>query len=166
MALNDLAVLGVSAAAACTDVRYGRIPNVLPAALCVVGAIVTVHEGIFGLLAFAGVLVFVLIAGTFAHASRLLGGGDVKLLAASCATLGLHDTPIFLLATLLAGGVLGLAIAARRGRLRATVSNISTLALPMLAGVRPVPLQSGTKMPYGLAIFAGALTIALLHFTR
>ena len=166
MVLNDLAVLAVCAAAACTDMRYGRIPNVLPAALCVAGAIVTAHEGIFGLLAFAGVLVLVLIAGTFAHASRLLGGGDVKLIAASCATLGIHEIPIFLLATLLAGGVLGLSIAALRGRLRATVTNISTLALPRLAGVRPTSPHGGTKMPYALAIFAGALTTVLLHFTR
>lgn len=163
MTINDLAVLGASGAAACTDVRNGRIPNVLPAALCVAGAIVTAHEGIWELLPFTGVLVFVLLAGTFAHANGMLGGGDVKLLAAACATLGVHGAIMFLPATLAAGGVLALIFATMRGRLRITFSNLSTLALPLLSGVRPAPLQHGTKMPYALAILAGAITITLLH---
>jgi Flp pilus assembly protein protease CpaA len=163
VAPNDLAVLGASAAAACTDVRNGRIPNAIPAALCVIGAIVTAHEGIWGLLPFTGVLVFVLLAGTLAHASGLLGGGDVKLIAVACATLGIHDAQVFLPATFVAGGALALIFATSRGRLRTTFSNISTLAMPMLAGVRPPRLVHGTKMPYGVAIFAGALVAAFLH---
>ncbi len=163
MVLTDLAVLASSVAASWTDVRVSRIPNAIPATLCAIGAIAAAHEGIFALLTFAGVLVFVLIAGTLVHANGMLGGGDVKLIAASCATLGVHDATTFVLATLLAGGVLALMVAALRGRLRSTFSNISALATPMLAGVRPAPLQNGTKTPYALAILAGALTVTLLH---
>jgi prepilin peptidase CpaA len=164
--INDLAVMASSAAASWTDMRNCRIPNAIPAALCAIGAVFAAHDGIFALLTFMGILVLVLVAGTFAHASGLLGGGDVKLLAASCATLGIHDTSVFLLATLVAGGALALIIAARRGRLRATFSNISALAMPMFAGVRPAPLAQGSKMPFALAIFAGALVTTLLHVTR
>jgi Flp pilus assembly protein protease CpaA len=165
MILTDLAVLGASSVAAWTDMRNRRIPNALSAALCAGGAIVNAHEGIWPFLTFAGVLVLVLFAGTLAHANGMLGGGDVKFLAAACATLGAHDAVIFLLATVIAGGILGLIVATTHGRLRATFSNIVTLALPMFAGVRPVALQSGTKMPYALAILAGALVITLLHLS-
>lgn len=163
MPFSDLAVLCASAAAAWTDVRNRRIPNALSAALCAAGAIAAAHEGIWALMPFAGILVLVLVAGTFAHANGVLGGGDVKFLAAACATLGARDAIVFLLATLVAGGVLALIVAAGQRRLRATLSNVATLALPMLAGVRPAPLRQGTKMPYALAILAGALATTFFH---
>jgi prepilin peptidase CpaA len=102
----------------------------------------------------------VFAAGTFLFSLKLIGGGDVKLLAAAAATLGWPDTVAFLLYTIIAGGVLGIAITLLRGRLRPMLANLGTMIFPMLSGLRPaaVPSAVGT-MPYGLAIFAGAVTL-------
>ncbi len=142
--------------------RVQRIPNPLPAALAVFGALVALREGLVAFGAFAAILIVLLAAGTFLHGAGALGGGDVKLIAAVCATLGVHDGAIFLVSTVLAGGVLGLAVATLQGRLRESLANISAVALPLAAGVRPAPIQSSTKMPYALAIACGALTITIL----
>ncbi|HVA27906.1 MAG TPA: prepilin peptidase [Candidatus Baltobacteraceae bacterium] len=163
MRITDILVLLASAAAAYTDVTSRRIPNALPIALGIAGLASTLVADPRAVLAFAAILVAALAFGTMLHARGLLGGGDVKLIAAAAATYGLRDAPTFLAATLLAGGTLALAVAAIRGRLRATVANLTAFAVPMLAGVRPNAIVNGTKMPYALAIFAGALALALVH---
>lgn len=158
-------VLLACAAGAITDLRTRRIPNLIPISLGIAGAIVTAASGWHALLAFAGIGVAVIAGGTVLFSFKLLGGGDVKLLAAACATLGASSLVMpFLLATILSGGVIGIAIAAFSGRLRATATNLQTMALPVLAGGSFTPIAHGTKMPYGLAIFCGALTAATLNF--
>lgn len=157
------AALLASALAAFTDLRSHRIPNAIPIALTACGLLFTAFADPIGIFAFVAIAVGVLVAGTLLHARGLLGGGDVKLFAAVAATLGPHDLLLLTAATLVAGGALGLAFAAARGRLRATATNIHALALPMLAGVRPTAVSDGTPMPYALAIFAGALVVAFTH---
>lgn len=167
MLFADLAVLCTSAVAAFIDVRSHRIPNALTAALGIIGAIAaTASGGPRSFVAFAGILIALLAVGTLLHGNGLIGGGDVKLIAVSAATLGMHDAPVFLTATVLTGGVLAIAIAARMRTLRTTLSNLQAFALPAFAGVRPLPIASGTKMPYALAIFGGALVVTLLHIPR
>lgn len=167
MSFTDLAVVSACAAAAYTDMRSHRIPNALPAALCIAGAIAAAREGPLTLLTFVGILALLLLAGTLLHAGGFVGGGDVKLIAAASATFGLHDSVPFLAATLAAGGVLALVIAFMHGRLRRTIVNVGALALPLFAGVRPAPISTtGTKMPYALAILAGAVAVAVLHLTQ
>lgn len=115
------------------------------------------------MLTFACVLAALLIAGTCVHAAGLAGGGDVKFLAAACATLGVHDGTVFLAATLVAGGVLAMGTAAWSGRLRETVVNVRAMTLPLFAGVRPAAISSGVTMPYALAFLGGALVVTLTH---
>ena len=157
------AALLASALAAFTDLRSHRIPNAIPLALAALGFLLTALADPIGIFAFVAIAIGVLLAGTALHARGLLGGGDVKLFAAVAATLGPHDLPLLAAATLVAGGVLGLAFAALRGRLRATATNLQALALPMLAGVRPTAVSDGTPMPYALAIFVGSLAVAFTH---
>lgn len=157
-------VLLASAAAAYTDLRTRRIPNVIPGALALGGLLLAVRDGWSAAAAFAAILCALLLFGTPLFAWRLLGGGDVKMIAAASATLGLAEMRVFLIATILCGGVLGIAVAASHGRLRATMANVRTMALPMLSGGTLVPLAGDLKMPYGVAIFAGALVAAALHF--
>jgi prepilin peptidase CpaA len=163
MSLIDALILVASASAAYTDVRTHRIPNALPIALCLAGAIATFVRDWHGIIAFVTILALALGIGTVLHAQRLLGGGDVKLIAAASAAYGTHDILAFLLATTLAGGIIALVYAAIRGRLSTTLINLQSMAIPALAGVRPTLIQTGTKMPYALAIFAGAITVALMH---
>ena len=159
-------VLLACAAAAWTDLRSRRIPNAIPLCLAAAGAVLAARGGwpelaTFAAIgaAFAAIGVALVAIGTPLFALRLLGGGDVKLFAASAATLGLGELPTFALATLLCGGVLGIVVAGLHGRLRATLANVGAMAVPMISGT-PVPrLDGGLKMPYAVAIFAGA-TIA------
>jgi prepilin peptidase CpaA len=154
-------VLCVAAIAAYTDMKTGRIPNVLPASLLVAALILTGLAGWQSAAISAALFVLVFSLGTLLFSLKLIGGGDVKLLAAAAAALGWPDTAAFLLYTILAGGVLGLIIALARGRLRPMLANMRAMLFPVLSGVRPAPVPSAVgSMPYGLAIFAGAATLA------
>lgn len=163
MSLIDILVLVASAAAAYTDVRTHRIPNALPISLCAAGLVVTIVHDWHGVAVFFGILALLVALGTALHAMKLLGGGDVKLIAAGAASYGVHDGTTFVLATILAGGVIAIVYATARGRFSHLISNLRLMAVPALAGVRPAPLSDGTKMPYALAIFSGALIVALMH---
>jgi hypothetical protein len=63
---------------------------------------------------------------------------------------------------MLAGGVLGIVLSIARGRLRPVLENLKAVAFPLLSGVRPAPISSAVgTMPYGLAIFVGAASVAV-----
>lgn len=85
---------------------------------------------------------------------RLVGGGDVKLLAAGGLWAGPALVSPYLLVTTLAGGALALALISVRSWRRAR----AVLAGPDAAAALPLARQ---RMPYGVAIAAGGLFIAL-----
>lgn len=161
MTLAIALVLGASLLAASTDLRSRRIPNALVLALFSCGLLVNLALGWRHALLDVAIVVAVLLVGTLAFSLKLIGGGDVKLLAAAAGTLGLPAATTFILATLVCGGVIGLLYCAVRGRFRATLMNVQRLALPIFAGAAPARLQTGTPMPYALAIFAGASFTAI-----
>jgi len=155
--LLAMAVL-LTLAAVC-DIRTHRIPNLLVLLGLVLGL---VGHGWRGggpglLLSLEGVAVAGLALLPYALGG--LGAGDVKLLGAVGALMG----PVFLLWTLLGtvlvGGLLALAWAARRGVLRETVDN-ALLGLHLLrsrAGVSVLTSSSQAgKMPLAPAIALGA----------
>ena len=161
MSLPLLTVLAASLIGAASDVRTRKVPNVLVGALLVCGlvenAVLSSWSGFFADLAVTGA---VLLAGSFAFSFKLIGGGDVKLLAVAAGVLAYPAGVSFVLLTLLCGGVLAIAYAAMRGRLSATLSNVRAATLPLFLGVRPVRPDNGLAMPYALAILAGALATA------
>lgn len=155
-------VLFASIVAAVTDVRSRRIPNILVGALLLAGVVLRANSGIPSLsyaLA-AGTLVF--LAGTVLFSLRLIGGGDVKFLAAAGVVLQPRDAVTFILATLVAGGIVAVCYSLARGRFAATMANVRDLSVPLLYGVRPA-LEGHTSgsMPYALALLAGAAFLAL-----
>jgi len=157
-----LLVLICAAIAAYTDVTSRRIPNALPALLLAAGIALSALHGWQSAVIGIGLFLAVFALGTVLFSFGLIGGGDVKLAAAASAALGWPDTAAFLLYTMVAGGIIGLAISVARGRLRPTLANVKALAFPMLSGVRPAPVSSAAgTMPYGLAFFAGAAVVAL-----
>ncbi|HEV3152341.1 MAG TPA: prepilin peptidase [Candidatus Baltobacteraceae bacterium] len=155
-------VLVAALAAAVCDVRTRRIPNALVGALLLAGIVANAFGGWKPVAVDVLLVAAVVIAGTFAFSLKLIGGGDVKLLAAAAGTLGYPACVFFILCTLVSGGLIAVAYAAMRGRLRATFANVQTMAIPVFAGVRPAR-PDGTPMPYALAIFAGALCTALVN---
>jgi prepilin peptidase CpaA len=155
-------VLVIAAIAAYTDVKSRRIPNALPAALLAAGITLHALHGWQSVAISIGLFLGVFAFGTFLFSFNFIGGGDVKLIAAAAAALGWPDTVAFLLYTMVAGGILGVTLSIARGRLRPVCDNVKTIVFPLLAGVRPAPISSAVgTMPYGLAIFAGAATLAL-----
>lgn len=146
-----IAVAGLLIAAAWQDLRTLHIGNGLSiaiAALFIGWALIGLIAGSYTLLAFGlsiacGAGLFA--AGAAAFAAGILGGGDVKLLAA----LGLFAGPAaildLLLVTALTGGMLGIAVLAG-----APIGPVST---PGEAALR-------RRLPYGPAIAVGGLWVA------
>jgi prepilin peptidase CpaA len=96
----------------------------------------------------AGCAAAVFAISALAFAIGALGGGDVKLLAASSLFAGPALLPDFLMVTAVAGGVLGLAmlVGARIG--------------PAPAGDGSLSARLRGGLPYGPAIAAGGLWVA------
>ena len=164
-----LYIIDIFALAACgigafMDLRFRRIPNALTfgAAIGALG----LHAAL-GIASFATALLVMTIVttiGLFLFSFKLIGGGDVKLVAAVAGAFSFPDAVPFVLYTMIGGGVLALAYAFARGTLKQTAQNTFVAALPLLYRRLPASLPAVTeKMPYGLAIFMGASLIVLSH---
>jgi prepilin peptidase CpaA len=154
----------VALGAGVMDVYTRRVANwlTLPALL---GALV-LQYCLGGVHAFALALLAAVVAGgiflVFFMAGGM-GGGDVKLIAAIAAGIGLPDTGALLVLTALSGGAMAIVLALRHGRLRNTVMNVGTIAIHHCnSGLEPHPElhvynPRTLRLPYALAIAAGAL---------
>ena len=95
---------------------------------------------------------------------RVLGAGDVKLMAAVGAFLGPAAVVTSAVWVFVAGGVLAVATSAFRGSLRSLFANLRFIAFSVLipagmrgraAAIRSAPTLG--RMPYGLAICGGCI---------
>ena len=154
--LSDiLAILALAAlaAAALNDVALRRIPNALPALVAAAGLARQVLAG--------APVVAILAAGcVFAGATLLwlrgiLGGGDVKLLAAAALLLPAAAIPAMLLATAIAGGVLAALHLVLRRRLAPPSWPRPDHPLRRVLRCESWRIRRGAPMPYGVAIAAG-----------
>jgi prepilin peptidase CpaA len=150
--IAEAVFVALLAAAAVSDMWNRRIPNIIPLLLAVAFPVALAVIGLppdwlFHVLG-AGV---VLALGVVLFHRGLLGGGDVKLLAAATLWYGVDRLPIFVFAVSIAGGALGLlTILARLAR------NV----IPSLAsrGTSSRSLR-GTELPYGVAIAVGGIIV-------
>ena len=150
------------------DLRSNRIPNwltygTLALALAIrvaLGGWRSLEQGLAGILLGGGIF-FVLF---LVHG---MGGGDVKLMAAVGAWVGLHGTLRVLIATALAGGILAVVYMVFYKRVGSTFRNVGLLLrFHLWSGVRPHPelnLQGPAtiRLPYGLAIAMGTLYLLI-----
>lgn len=97
------------------------------------------------------VFVLALTVGTFLFGRGVLGGGDVKLFAATILWFELGTSARFLLWTAIAGGVLAVVIIVARA-----------MPWPEAMRSRVRVLQPKAGIPYGIAIAAGAIITVLL----
>ena len=151
-----IAMVGFGAllvAASCFDVLTLRIPNSIPLAL--IGLFVLhvlvgsgVHAPLDHFLAMA--LAMLILLPLFA--SNMLGGGDVKLLAAVALWLGMHKLAALLILVGIFGGVFALLWLAMRWLIRAGLRD-RTL---------PRSLQARAPLPFALPI----MFVAALLFER
>jgi prepilin peptidase CpaA len=168
-------VLGALLACACrTDVFERRIPNALVLAGTVAGIAINIFSapghGLFdtlpgglgwrGALGGFGVGLGVLMP---LYAMRVMGAGDVKLMAMTGSFLGPTATLDAALMTFIAGGVLALGMALKHRILFSTLSNVRAMLTHTLframtgqgANVEPVMAPSLVTLPYAFAITAG-----------
>jgi prepilin peptidase CpaA len=157
-------VLVLVVMAARADVRSRRIPNHLTVPALAIA--LASHAALGGRAGFMDALTATAIAGGVLLPGWLMGwmgAGDVKLMAAAGAWLGMPGAVLAVLAALVAGGVASLVIALRRGVLRQALTGAATIAAWGVSRARgtPPPVTTGIRFPFALAVVAG-VTFALI----
>ena len=171
-----LLLLALLAAAVWHDVRTRRIPNavVFPGALAALAlhALLPAGDGLFatpagslGMLSALGGLGLGLAFLLPMYALRLIGAGDVKLLAMVGAFVGAGQILSIAVVTLIAGGALALLVAAWQGSLRRVLGNAWAMALhsglSALGGSLAAPTGGTGRLPYAVAIAAATVACVL-----
>jgi len=156
-----IAVAGCGAAAI-IDLRTRRVPNALTFSLAVAGlALAATGMGRLGLVAALGGALVGLLLMLPGHLFGATGGGDVKLFAAAGTLLGPSDMVLAFIATAIAGGVLALVVAARRGRLEHTCGATARLIASRGANTSQIEsTQSNNRFAYAPAIAFGVSLVA------
>jgi prepilin peptidase CpaA len=163
LSLTGFAMTGILALAtgalawgAIVDVRRYIIPNVISAT--VAGSFLLMAAFMPPSFVIGGLLtgLAVLAVGVFIFARGWMGGGDVKLLAATCLWAGPSMLAPFALVTSMAAGALALVILSPIGRMMPIHPSVS------ISDARPMGRQ---PMPFGVAIAVGGLWVILQHFT-
>jgi prepilin peptidase CpaA len=128
-------------AAAAEDLWRLRISNVTVLAVIATAIAAMAFEGFRGpLWQNAVIFAVIMIIGTFAFSANLLGGGDVKLLAAAGLWVN-FETALWLIASIfIAGGAVAVIYIIRR----------------KLKGVKR---RDANRIPYGIAIASGAIFV-------
>jgi prepilin peptidase CpaA len=156
--------VGVMLLAAATDLRSHRIPNRVVIAGLGLGLVTRAMLGWSalggGILAAVGALVL----GMLLFSLGAMGAGDGKLMAVVGAFMGLENGMLALLSAAIVGGVLSMALAARRGVLLPVLLNTRELAIWLITLGRKgerVKLDSpgAVAFPFGVAIAIGSLAV-------
>ena len=166
-------VIGASLAAAIFDLRTRRIPNALIVPLLIAGLVQAVWVGSLSGFADAVAACF-LLALPFVFLFIFAGGGagDAKLMGAIGTWMGLKQGITVLACVCLAGGILAIATAVAKRRLKVVMVNILlsiynfVVAILGKRGISSAaelarPAQTDKLIiPYGVAIFAGVCAAA------
>lgn len=153
---------GLMLVAAIEDLRRLTIPNQLILALCALWPLyVLANPTLIEVLGALGCAAAVFVVGALCFARGYVGGGDVKLLAATALWAGPYSTLQLLMLTGVLGGVLALFLLMPPG------AYIATLARAKLGPGPDADAESmtSTPVPYAIAI-AGAAVIVIFvpHF--
>jgi prepilin peptidase CpaA len=168
-------LIALLVAAAVIDYRSYRIPNWLSVGGMLVGlacsAVLPSTDDTGFLWALGGLAVGFGVMLPL-YVLRILGAGDVKLMAMAGTFLGAFGTLYAILFTFIAGGILAIALALAHGALVRMLGNVKNvvqfMTFSIMGGVRPAaPIEAGAsigRLPYGISITAG--TIAYLVVSR
>jgi prepilin peptidase CpaA len=166
-----VALLMFVVAVAIIDWRTHRIPNLMCATAAIIGMSTQIwlhgEDGL--LLALGGAAIGLAMFLPF-YVLRAFGAGDIKAMATVGIFLGTQATMIAVGMTLIAGGILGVAVLlVRRATTSATLSRLMGLLLSPVASMRASRQQTNPdsyeRFPYGVAIAVGTAG-ALLIMSR
>jgi prepilin peptidase CpaA len=159
--------------AAFKDLRERRIPNRLTAGLALLWPIyVLASPTAVAWLAALGLAAVMLLIGLALFARGLIGGGDVKLIAAVSLWAGPEHFVPFMLLTALTGGALSLLTMWYRRWGGAIEAHLAALGLATPGGPRGVLPEAqsavttdspdlAATLPYGIAIAVGGIAVAI-----
>ncbi|WP_420550050.1 A24 family peptidase [Curvivirga sp.] len=152
--------VGLCLFAAANDARFFKLPNKIIAlifALFVPMALVCLSwdQAMYHIVA----SVAVLVVGFILFAFNIFGAGDAKFLAGVSLWAGIEMLPVLLLTMGMVGGFMGLIQMMRR---RYDVSFV--LGYLHLKKIEEVTLN--VKVPYGVAISAGALVVSIIQIVN
>jgi len=157
-----IAMLTLLAAGAWQDIATRTIPDEVNALLLVVGGAARLVQGPQELLCsgLSALMLFLLFMS--AYSRGLIGGGDVKLMTAFAIGLSPLDSYRFIVATAIAGGLLGIAylLLSRMPHFVRRIRRASLLG--RVCAVEAWRIRRRGPLPYGVAIAAGG-TFVLLH---
>jgi prepilin peptidase CpaA len=164
MTLAAALVIGAGVAATVIDIRQRRVPNVLTMGVASAGLLLAMAglgtATVGGALGGLALGLALLLPG---HVIGATGAGDVKLLAAFGALLGPAGVFDAFLRAAILGGVLALAVALWRGRLRDTLYGtamlVTTRSRAASAQIKHPAVNN--RIPYAPAIACGAALVVL-----
>jgi prepilin peptidase CpaA len=163
-------VAGVALVAAAWDVATRRIPNALTFGAALAAFVVHAYLGGLsggGMAAAGWVAGIALFFPVFALGG--MGAGDVKLLGAVGAWLGPVAAVWVALYSGIAGGILGLVVAAYSGYLGQVFTNVRGLLMYWrIVGLKPAPeltlsTHQGPRLAYAVPVFAGLMVTIWLQ---
>jgi len=160
------------AIASVSDYRIYRIPNWLTVGGAVFALIYKTATAVSPssgfLVAFGGLFLgFALMLPLYAL--RVMGAGDVKLMAMVGAFLGVHETFQAILFAFIVGGIAAIGFALYKRKLRRLLKNTKQVVYEMsvlsMVGVKPdahiEAHQSVGKLPFGICISVGTIAYVL-----
>lgn len=170
MGVHETVAIGVGVVACASDLRTGRVPNVLTfGAALAACAFAAWTGGLTGVSAsLVGWMLALLIWLPF-YALGGMGAGDVKLLAAIGAWLGPAEVIPTALYAAIAGGAMALGVALWRRRVRTTWLNVLMLfGHWRVAGLTPHPeltlaTAASPRLAYAVPVLAGTLAAVWLR---
>ncbi|WP_372624091.1 prepilin peptidase [Falsiroseomonas sp.] len=156
-----LVTTAILAIAAWCDLATRTIPDRLSVALLALGIGSRLLEGPAAAASSAAVALLVGLGFLFLHARGMIGGGDVKLIAALAAGTAPAEVPALLFAIGIAGGVLAIAYLAM-SRVMPKTSLRPHAVLPLrIAALEAHRIVRRGPMPYALAIATGTVAFGL-----
>lgn len=168
-----LVFAGLLVTAAVNDVRHYIIPNWLNLAVAASAILFLVAQALSpadmrvvdlslaSMLRAAGAVIVVFAACLALFAVGVMGGGDVKLIAACILWTGPALMMPFLFLTALSGGLVTLGVLVRARRQETEAQNIPAKNTEASPVVNPLsPTMHKAKVPYGVAIAIGGLYVA------
>ncbi len=149
--------------AALADLRARTIPDKAGAIVAVGGLALAGTVGLLFTVQSVGAAAGLLILLVPLHARGVLGGGDVKLLAAAAVGQSVTGTLYLIEATALAGGVLALIHLFMRHLPRPALAPAGSSSLRRVYAAERWRILRGAPLPYGIAIACGGIWTILTH---